>query len=321
MEFKTARFDTPALITTSIVTLLLIGLAIFFFTLAPFGWFFSIISLSIIALSYLFSPVRYSFQGSDLVIRKAIGREIRINLNEVDGYTIVPNLSKLHVARTFGNGGLFGYYGTFSTAEYGPLNCQLSNLKNIVLIKTKNKTYALSPARLTQFEEKLTNVVKGMKGTISEMTPSAPQTAERANQLILLLPVFLFIITVVMILLAYQQLPERIAVHFDAHGNPDGWGPRTSYLVSGILPATVLAIISILTFFIVRRATRKPNLPYLLVTIFAAIQFFTAYISFETYWTNKHGSHLIRFPYNMIAYLILIVVLLVVYFRRVRSSG
>lgn len=321
MEFKTARFDTPALITTCLVTLLLVGLAIFFLTLSPFGWFFSIICVSIIALSYLFSPARYILQGSDLVIRKVIGKETRINLNEVDGYTIVPNLSQLHVARTFGNGGLFGYYGTFSTAEYGPLNCQLSSLRNIVLIKTKDKIYAISPARVKQFEERLTNVVKGIKGSITTMTPSAPEAAERANQLILLLPVLLFILTVVMILLAYQQLPERIAVHFDAHGNPDGWGPRTSYLISGILPATILAAISILTFFIVRRATRKPNLPYLLVTIFAAIQFFTAYISFETYWTNKHGSHLIPFPYNMIAYLIIIVVLLVVYFRRVRSSS
>jgi hypothetical protein len=321
MEFKITKLDTPALIITCLVTILLAGLAIFFLSLAPFGWIFSVISVSIIALSYLLSPARYSFQGTDLIIRKVIGRDIHINLNEVESYAIVPNFSKLHVARTFGNGGLFGYYGTFSTAEYGPLNCQLSSLKNIVLIKTREKTYAVSPEGVPQFEEKLTNAVKGVRGNIDLLKPSAPEVWERASPLILILPVFLFILTVVMVLLVYGQLPELIAVHFDMHGNPDGWGSRTSYLISGVLPTTILAAISILTFFIVRRATRKPNLPYMLVIIFAVIQFFTAYISFETYWINKHGSHLIPFPYNMIAYLIGIVALLFVYFRRVGSSA
>ncbi|MDH4210378.1 MAG: PH domain-containing protein [candidate division WOR-3 bacterium] len=321
MEFKVAKFDTPALITTSIVTFLLAGLATLVFFLAPHGWVFSIISVLIISLSYLLSPMRYSFKGSDLIIRKVIGKEISIKLSEVESYVVVPNFTKLRVARTFGNGGLFGYYGTFSTAEYGPIDCQLRSLKNVIILKTKDKTYAISPDAVAQFEEKLTNAVKGVKGTIDVLVPSEPGTMEHANPLILLLPVFLFILTVVMVLLVYLQLPERVAVHFDMHGNPDGWGSRTSYLISGILPAAVLAAISILTFFIVRRAARKPNLPYLLVIIFAVIQFFTAYISFETYWVNKQGNHIIPFPYNMIVYFIAIAVLLFVYYRKVRSSA
>jgi hypothetical protein len=321
MEFKAAKFDTPALITTSSVTVLLAGLATLFFFLTPCGWVFSIISILIISLSYLLSPVRYIFKGSDLIIQKVLGKEICIKLNEVESYAVVPNFTKLRVARTFGNGGLFGYYGTFSTAEYGPISCQLRSLKNVIILKTKDKTYAISPDAAVQFEEKLTSTVKGVRGTIDVLVPSEPGTIEYAHPLIILLPAFLFILTVVMVLLVFLHLPERVAVHFDIHGNPDGWGSRTSYLISGILPAAVLAAISILTFFIVRRAARKPNLPYLLVIIFAVIQFFTAYISFETYWVNKHGNHIIPFPHNMIVYFTAIVVMLFVYYRKVRSSA
>ncbi|UCD04724.1 MAG: DUF1648 domain-containing protein [candidate division WOR-3 bacterium] len=321
MEFKTARLDTPALVITSLVSVLLAGLAIFVLTLEPFGWIFSIICVSIIVLCYLLSPVKYYIQGSDLVIKKVIGKEIKIRLNEIEGYTIVPNFSKLRIARTFGNGGLFGYYGTFSTAEYGPMNCQLSNLKNVVILKTAEQTYAISPAALVQFEKELTGVVKAVRGKIDALMPSENGTAQYAKPLILLLPVILFILTVVMVFLVYLQLPERIAIHFDMHGNPDGWGSRISYLISGITPATILAAISILTFFIVRRATKKPNLPYFLVVIFAVIQFFTAYISFETYWVNTYGHHIIPFPYSMIIYFIAIVVLLFIYYRKVRSSA
>jgi len=321
MEFKIAKFDTPALITTSLVTVLLVGLAIFFLTLEPFGWIFSIICLSIVALSYLLSPAKYCLLGGDLIIRKVIGKEIKIRLNEIEGYAIVPNFSKLRVARTFGNGGLFGYYGTFSTAEYGPINCQLSNLKNVLILRTAAQTYAISPAALAQFENALTGGVETVMGKIDVLMPSETGTAQHAKPLILLLPVFIFILTVVMVFLVYLQLPERIAIHFDIHGNPDGWGSRTTYLVSGITPATILAAISILTFFIVRRATKKPNLPYFLVVIFAVIQLFTAYISFETFWVNKYGHHIIPFLYSMIAYFIAIVVLLYIYYRKVRSSA
>ncbi len=321
MEFKAAKLDTPALITTSIVTVLLAGLATLFFFLAPHGWVFSIISVLIISIAYFLSPVRYSFNGSDLIIRKVMGKEICIKLNEVESYVAVPNFAKLRVARTFGNGGLFGYYGTFSTAEYGPINCQLRSLKNVIILKTKDTTYAISPDAAVQFKEKLMSAVQGVKGTIDILAPSEPGAREYANPLILLLPAFLFILSIVIVLLVFLQLPERVAVHFDMHGNPNGWGSRTSYLISGILPAAVLTAISILTFFIVRRAARKPNLPYLLVIIFAVIQFFIAYISFETYWVNKQGTHIIPFPYNMIVYFITIVVLLFVYYRKVKSSA
>ncbi len=321
MEFKVARLDKPALITTAIVSILLAAFAIFFYSMVPFGWVFSIIAILIIALSFLLSPSKYYFSGSNLIIRKVIGSEKKIALNEVEGYAIVPDFSKLRVARIFGNGGLFGYYGNFSTAEYGPLDCQMSSLRNVFIIKSRTGGYALSPAAARQFEERLTGAVTASKGRIDILTPLPSGTGEKANSLILLLPVVLFLLTILMVLLVYEQLPQRIAVHFDLQGNPDGWASRTSYLVSGIVPAAILAAISIITFSIVNRATRKPALAYTLVILFAAIQLFIAYISLETYWINKHGKSIMPYPYNFIVYFLVIVGLLVVYYRKTRTRN
>ena len=277
--------------------------------------------LSIVFVSYLLSPVKYYFLGSKLVIQKVIGKKIIIPLEEVRGYVVIPDFAKLRVARTLGNGGLFGYYGMFSTAEYGTINCQLRNLKEIFIIKTACGMFAISPADRLKFEEYLVNAVRGLKGTIETLVPSMPRATEHAHPLILILPIVIFICTTAMVLFLYPGLPERMAVHFDMHGTPDGWASRSSFIISGLIPATVLFAISVIIFLFVRRATRKPALPYLIVVIFAFFQLFAAYVSLDTYWINKKDAHLVPFPYNIIGYVLIIAVLLYVYYRRIKGSN
>lgn len=320
MKFKPAKLDKLATIVTVCVTVLLVGLSLFFIIEVPYGWLFAILMMSIILFSYLLSPAQYFFEGSTLVIQKVIGRKSIISLEDVEGYTVIPDFTKLRVARTFGNGGLFGYYGTFSTAEYGAINCQLRNLKQVFIIKTTRGTFAISPADATRFEEYFINTVQGLKPELTRLTPSTPSAMRHASPLILLLPAAIFILTMVLIFSLYPQLPERIAVHFDMQGNPNGWASRSSFIASGLIPVTVLFVVSIAVFFVIRRATHKPTLPYMIVALFAVFQLFTTYISLDTYWINKHDAHLIPFPYNIIGYVVIIVVLLLVYYRKTRTT-
>lgn len=320
MEFKPARLDKLATIVTAFVTVLLVGLSIFFIIKVPFGWLFAILMMSIVIFSYLLSPARYFFDGRKLVIEKVIGKKIIIPLEDVEGYTMIPDFTKLRVARTFGNGGLFGYYGSFSTAEYGTLNCQLKNLKQVLIIKTSHRTYAISPADAKRFEEYFTNAVRGLKSELTELRPALPSTLCHASPLILLLPAAIFVLTMVLVLSLYPQLPDRIAVHFDMHGNPNGWASRSSFIASGLIPAAVLFIVSVAVFFLIRRTTQKPTLPYMIVGLFSVFQLFTAFISLDTYWLNIHDTHLIPFPYNIIGYVVIIVVLLFVYYRKTRTT-
>ena len=52
----------------------------------------------------------------------------------------------------------------------------------------------------------------------------------------------------------YGSLPERIPIHFDLAGTPNGWGSRVSFL---ILPAIGIATIGLL-YYVLRFATRVP---------------------------------------------------------------
>jgi hypothetical protein len=310
----------PALVTTVAISILLVGLSAFFLTL-PFGWIFSTVMILIIAVSYLYSPAKYHFAGSYLIVQKVIGRKIAIPLSDVVGYTIVPDFSKLRVVRTFGNGGLFGYYGIFSTAEYGTINCQLRSLKNVIILKTSAEAFAVSPAEVERFESQLIGTVQGLSGKIEKIVPEPATIVKRASLYILVIPVVLFLLTLILIYNAYLQLPDRIAVHFDLQGNPDGWASRTSFIYSGAAPAAILSALSIGIFLAVRRATRRPDTPYFIVIMLGVFQLFTAFVLYDTYWVNKHNTHLIPFPYNVIAYSAIILLLLVIYYRKVRGGA
>lgn len=321
MEFDVAKLDRPAIITTLAVTLLLVGLSTFFIIKVPHGWVFAILMMAIIFFSYLLSPKKYSFEDGKLIIQKIIGTRISIPLEDVEGYTLVLNFAKLRVARTFGNGGIFGYYGTFSTAEYGAISCHLRSLKDVFIIRTNRGTYAISPAQRARFEEYFVNTVQRLRGRVTNLAPSTPGTIRSANPLILILPAAIFILTVIIVLSLYPRLPGRMAVHFDMQGNPNGWASRTSFMISGLVPAAVLLVLSTAIFFFVRRTTSKPTLPYLIVGLFSVFQLFISYVSFDTYWINIHNRHLIPFPYNIVSYMLIIAAVLFVYYRKAKTSA
>ena len=317
MIFKPAQLDRLATIITSLTSGFLICLALFFVFKVPYGWVFSIIIVLIIVVSYLLSPKQYTFEGAKFTIEKIAGTKIVISLNDFEGYVAIPNFTKLKLARTFGNGGLFGYYGMFTTAEYGSINCQLTSFKNVFIIRTANGTFAVSPREPEKFEEFLKATLSGITGEIAILQPIAPEEIVPASPRILILPLVLFILTIVMILLAYTQLPDQIAIHFDFHGNPDGWGSKMSYLISNIVPASVLLVLAIIIFFFVRNTTPSRTIPNFLVIVISLIQIFIAYIAFDTYWVNKNDTHIIALPYTLVGFLVILGLLLFFYYTQI----
>lgn len=323
MTFKAAKLDKISLTVTILVSAFLIILSLFFLIKVPFGWAFAIMMMLILLIAYLLSPKQYYFEGPNLVIEKVIGKRIIVPLKKIEGYTIIPNFMKLKVARTFGNGGLFGYYGLFSSAEFGNINCQLTKLKNILLIKTDKGNYAVSPAENERFEQELKARMSNFSAEAKTIKPIPPEKRKLASPLILLIPIILFLIIVFLIILNYSQLPDRIAVHFDAHGAPDRWGPKSSYLFSGLIPTSILLALTIGVFFFVRRTTNNPAMPNFLVIIISYIQLFLAYTSFDTFWVNKYETHLISIPAALLIFVVGILILLLVYYLKIvrKSSG
>lgn len=317
MEFEVAKLDRTATTVSIATTAFLIILSIFFIVKVPFGWLFAVLMISIPLICYLLSPKKIVFKGSILIIEKVIGKQISIPMNDIEAYVRVPDFAKLKVARIFGNGGLFGFYGLFSTAEYGEINCHLTKLKDIIIIKTKKMNFALSPQNGDEFEQYLKTSVLGVTGEIKVLEPFPENRKNHANPAILVVPIALFILVVIMILLNYTQLPERIAVHFDIHGNPDRWGPKSSYLLSGLIPSTIMFLLTIGVFFFVRRTTNKPAIPNFVVLIMSFILLSIAYTSLATFWINKYGKQLIPMHYGIIIFAVLMIGLLLVYYRRI----
>jgi hypothetical protein len=317
MEFKPARLDRVATIVSILVTAFLLGLSIFFIIKVPCGWIFAIFVMLIPLICYLWSPKRYVFKNDLLIIEKIAGRQISIRLSDIKAYIRVPNFIKLKVARTFGNGGLFGFYGFFSTAEYGEINCQLTGLKDIIIIKTKKMNYALSPINCEDFEQYLIKEVRGITGNIESLKPRTMDKKILASPMILILPAILFIALVTMVLLNYLQLPERIAVHFNVYGQPDCWGSKSSYLISGLIPSTILFLLTIGVFFFVRRTTNKPAIPNFLVIIMSFILLFIAGTSLATFWINKYGKQLIPMHFGIIIFGVVLIALFFFYYRNI----
>jgi uncharacterized membrane protein len=212
--------------------------------------------------------------------------------------------------RTFGNGGLFGYYGMFSAAEYGPINCQLTSMKNVVIIETKTLLYAISPENVQDLVQTL-----GVKPDLTESTQPQKKKIRPARSMILILPVALYLVTIILLFITYRSLPDRIAVHFDALGNPDRWGSKVSYLISGLIPSTILFGLNYGVFLIMRKTSHDPALPTFIVIMVSFIQSFTLYINLDMYWVNRYDHHILPMFFVLIAFGGIMMVMLYVYYR------
>ena len=321
MEFKIARFDKIATIVSIIVTLLLICLSIFFILISPEAWFISIAMILILLVSYLLSPKRYVFKGSNLIIEKVIGTKIIIPLNEVEGYVFIQNFAKLKPLRALGNGGLFGYYGFFSTSKYGNINCQLRNFKNVFIIKSKKGTYAISPLETEKFDNHFRTVMSGIAEKIEEIQPIKPELIKKANILILILPALIFVLTLIMLFSLYPQLPERIATHFNARGMPDGWASRNSFLLGCIIPSSLIFVLTIVLFFVFRAKNPEPTVPNFLVVVLSFIQAFITFVSFDIFWFNTHNEHFIPMWGTIIGFLVILMILLYYYYQKLKYQS
>lgn len=155
LEFK-ASMDTLAKIITLGVVILLVAIGQSSFrTLLKFNdidfttiLIHSGILLLFVAIllgSYLYSPQKYEIQDAQLIIKRPIGDKA-VNITEI---TEIRKIKKGEISgtiRTFGVGGLFGYYGKFLNSTFGHMTYYVTQRKNMILLKTKaGKKIIISP--------------------------------------------------------------------------------------------------------------------------------------------------------------------------------
>lgn len=154
MEYK-ASLDTLAKTITIGVIILFVVIGygrIIALLSAPANFTSVLIQSSVLLLfvvtilgSYLYAPRYYKVENNALMIARPISYKV-IQLNDIADIRGLDGPETAGGIRTFGVGGLFGYYGKFYAPRIGNFTMYATQRRNHVLIKTKlGQSIVISP--------------------------------------------------------------------------------------------------------------------------------------------------------------------------------
>jgi Bacterial PH domain len=102
------------------------------------------LSLFVLLLGCAYSPRGYLLDGRSILIKRLAGTA-RVALDEVREARRATPEDLQGCVRLWGSGGLFGYYGLFSTTKLGKATWYVTNRSNAVVLIGAKKTVLLSP--------------------------------------------------------------------------------------------------------------------------------------------------------------------------------
>ena len=155
MIFKATLDPTAKLITIGIA-ILIIGIILFpfFFNNYKFNLlsiFINLILIMVFVISYCFSPKSYEINAYSLLINRPFNTVI-INKSNINYIQIIKKENLNWSVRTFGVGGLFGYFGFFWNKKLGNMIWYASKRDTAIMINTKDgKTIIITPDEVEKF--------------------------------------------------------------------------------------------------------------------------------------------------------------------------
>jgi hypothetical protein len=149
MPTSNSQFSTPYDATTKIMSsvvcvLLVVVAALTHSTLV------SCIGAALLFLAFAFSPRQYLIQDRSVVVKRGIGK-VTISLDGIREARVATTDDLRGAYRLWASGGLFGYYGLFSTPKLGNCWWYVTNRRNAVVVVTAEKTTLFSPNDVTGF--------------------------------------------------------------------------------------------------------------------------------------------------------------------------
>jgi hypothetical protein len=145
MEYK-ASLDTLAKIITvaAIILLMVIGIRSIKFLTISDGDLISIIKhigilllcIAVPLFCYYFAPQSYKVDNTDLTIIRPLHNK-KIKLTDITEIETIADSVLIPAIRTFGVGGLFGYYGKYYYPKIGRMTYYTTKKTNRILIKTR----------------------------------------------------------------------------------------------------------------------------------------------------------------------------------------
>ena len=117
---------------------------------------YSAIPVLTLFISLLFTVRGYSISGNSFRIRRLLWyTDIDISILKSVEYNPKAMTGSL---RTFGNGGLFSFSGSYKSGKLGSFKAYVTDFKNCVILKTADLTLVVSPENPELFVEILRNL-------------------------------------------------------------------------------------------------------------------------------------------------------------------
>lgn len=139
MTYKTSLDKTAMVITTSVTILFAIIIYGQYAFIKNEGNVDPIYTTTACLLIYLFAfafrPISYSVTNEDIVVNRLLFN-VRIKKAEIRRVELVAKERVRRSIRTFGVGGLFGYYGKFANFDLGRMTWYATRRDRTVLITT-----------------------------------------------------------------------------------------------------------------------------------------------------------------------------------------
>ncbi len=141
MKIFKASLDTTALIITITITIIFSFvwyLLILQWNVAGAGKYLGVFLPLIYFLAWALRPVNYRITSDELIIHRLL-RSVHISLKNIVSAEIIDSNKIAWSFRTFGVGGLFGYYGRFRNPAMGSMIWYATRKDRPVMIKTIHK--------------------------------------------------------------------------------------------------------------------------------------------------------------------------------------
>ncbi len=150
MDYFHARYDGLSIALTAFSLLILGGAALLVLTFVPqrFSWPAALFLLAVALVTYGVSPRGFSLSPEGLRIHRPFGAHVLPFDKVRSARRAQPN--ELCGLRTFGSGGMFGFFGWFWSRKLGHYRAYVTNRRKMVLVEAE-RPYLLSPERPDDF--------------------------------------------------------------------------------------------------------------------------------------------------------------------------
>ncbi|AEV31349.1 hypothetical protein Oweho_0328 [Owenweeksia hongkongensis DSM 17368] len=127
--------------------------------------FFDLLLFFVIAFCYLYSTKGYNIYNGNLIVERPIGKKI-LPLENLLGIYDYKKIENGFTIRTFGNGGIFGYFGYFNNDKIGRFKMYSTKGKDFYILDFGKEKIGISPDQ--------PEFIEALKGYVSK--PDAPQS-------------------------------------------------------------------------------------------------------------------------------------------------